>query len=59
MIVNSSAHLGMCRKSFLSAVGKAVKLANEQTSSYKNVADRIGDLKVCHIEHTSVHMDIA
>ena len=46
MIVSSSAHLGMCRKSFLSAVGNAVKLTNEQTSSYENVADRIGDLKV-------------
>ena len=47
MIVSSSAHLSTCRNSFLSSVGNAVKLTNEQTSSHENVTERIGDLKVC------------
>ena len=46
MVVSSSAHLSTCRNSFLAAVGNAVKLNNEQTSSHENVAERIGDLKV-------------
>ena len=46
MVVSSSAHLSTCRHSFLAAVGNAVKLKNEQTSSHENVAERIGELKV-------------
>ena len=46
MIVASSAHLAACRTSFLNALGKAVLLTNEQTSSHENVATRIHDLKV-------------
>ena len=46
MIVSSSAHLAACRTSFLNALGKAVLLTNEQTSSHENVATRIHDLKV-------------
>ncbi|CAI8049832.1 Mitogen-activated protein kinase kinase kinase 4 [Geodia barretti] len=45
MIVASSAHLAACRTSFLNALGKAVLLTNEQTSSHENVATRIHDLK--------------
>lgn len=46
MIVSNSASLTSSRNSFLSAVGNAVKLTNEQTSSHENVAERITDLKV-------------
>lgn len=46
MVVRNSSHLNECRNSFLSAVGKAISLTNERTSSHENVADRINDLKV-------------
>ena len=46
MVVQSSSHLKECRNSFLRAVGKAVSLTNERTSSHETVADRINDLKV-------------
>ena len=46
MIVASSSHLASSRTSFLNAMGKAVTLTNEQTSSHENVALRIHDLKV-------------
>ena len=46
MIVSNSANLSDCRNSFLNAVGSAVGLTNEQTSSHENVTERIADLKV-------------
>ena len=46
MIVASSAHLATSRTSFLNAMGKAVSLTTDQTSSHENVATRIHDLKV-------------
>ncbi len=46
MIVCNSANLSDCRNSFLNAVGTAVRLTNEQTSSHENVAERLVDLKV-------------
>ena len=46
MIVSNSAILSQCRSSFLKAVGSAVGLTNEQTSSHENVTERIADLKV-------------
>ncbi len=46
MIVCNSANLSDCRNSFLNAVGTAVRLTNEQTSSHENVTERLVDLKV-------------
>ncbi len=46
MIVCSSAGLSDSRNSFLNAVGSAVQLTSEQTSSHENVAERLVDLKV-------------
>ena len=53
MIVSSSVNLGTCRNDFVSAVGKAVTLTNDQTSSHQNVAERIKDLKVSYLGHYS------
>ncbi len=53
MIVCNSANLSDCRNSFLNAVGTAVRLTNEQTSSHENVAERLVDLKVGRV-HLSV-----
>ena len=46
MVVSNSTNLANCRSSFLSAMGQAVLISKEQTSSHDNVAEMIGDLKV-------------
>ena len=46
MVVANSSQLNESRSSFLNAVGKAVLLTSERTSSHENVAERINDLKV-------------
>ncbi len=46
MIVTNSAGLSDSRNSFLNAVGSAVRLTNDQTSSHENVTERLDDLKV-------------
>jgi trehalose utilization protein len=52
MVVANSSQLNECRNSFLSAVGKAVLLTSERTSSHENVAERINDLKVESVHAT-------
>ena len=47
MVVSNSTNLASCRSSFLSAMGQAVSITREQTSSHDNVAEMIGALKVC------------
>lgn len=46
MVVSNSTNLANCRSSFLSAMGQAVLISKEQTSSHDNVAEMISDLKV-------------
>ena len=46
MIVRDSQQLDECRNSFFRSVGSVVEIANDKTSSYQSVAERISDLKV-------------
>lgn len=49
MVVSNSTNLANCRSSFLSAMGQAVLISKEQTSSHDNVAEMISDLKVKNV----------
>ena len=55
MVVSNSTNLAHCRSSFLSAMGKAVLISKEQTSSHDNVAEMISDLKV-HIHVYTIRL---
>ena len=47
LVVNHSAQLYSQRKAFQKAVGKAVTLTSDQTSSHNTIAEALEELKVC------------
>ena len=51
MIVRDSQQLDECRNSFFRSVGSVVEIADDKTSSYQSVAERISDLKVSNNTH--------